>query len=537
MLKQTYLDYAAIGYGNKAVRDYISGTGYIKNFYTLPPTLDSVNQMAHLRSREEYDRPALVNALLQQHQRLFSELRLPEVHRNIERLRESSVVTVTTAHQPALFLGPLFVIYKALSAVLAARILNQRSDGFYYVPVFWMGSEDHDKNELNHIHLFGRTLTWNTAQEGAFGRMSTSSLRPWIQEIKNLLGNSPYATQLSQELDDAYLREKTIAAATRRLLYHLLGRFGLVVVDGDDVWLKRRFAPLMEKELTEQFAYQSLSQSNEKFSIHYPLQITPREINLFYLQESSRERILREGNHYRIGENSTPISREQMLGELQHHPEHFSPNVVLRPLYQETVLPDAAIFGGPAEVTYWLQLSAVFAATNRQPPVILPRNALLWIDPVNAERMRKARLSESDLFAPTDDIIKKYLDDQLGHQISLSNELALIHTVFDQTMEKVLEVDASLRGALEADRIRTIKQLEQLEERLRRAAKRKDEAAVQLIHTIKEKLFPAGNWQERHENFITFYSRMGPAFFELLLQHLDPFDFRFLVLTEISEAA
>lgn len=537
MVRKTYLDYEATGHFSKVVLDYLRGSAFLRNFYSLAPSPESVSATARQRSRQHYDRQTLFQALTQQHHKLFAELNLPAVAQNIDRLAEPNTVTITTAHQPALFLGPLFVIYKIVACIKAAGLMNARNDGHYYVPVFWMGSEDHDKNELNHIHLFGRTYTWNTAQEGAFGRMSTSSLRPWLQEIKNQLGSSAAASDLAQALDHAYQREKTIAAATRRLLYHLFGNYGLVVIDGDDAALKRLFVPIMEKELTEQFAHRELSQANEKFSIHYTPQIVPREINLFFLGESARERITREGQNFRMEESDVVLTREQLLQLLHNHPEQFSPNVVLRPLYQETILPDAAVIGGGSELTYWLQLSPLFHAVQQHPPVILLRNSLLWIDPVNAERLQKARLTETELFLRTDDLINKFLELHSGEQISLSQQMEKLHAVFDQTLQKISELDPSLRGALESERMRTIKQFEQFEERLRRAAKRKEESSLQQIRTLREKLFPADGLQERYDNFMGIYSRLGSAFIDTLLEHINPFDFRFLILTEPSGSA
>ncbi|MCS6991290.1 MAG: bacillithiol biosynthesis cysteine-adding enzyme BshC [Chitinophagales bacterium] len=537
MLKKTYIDYEATGYFKGVVIDYLRGHSFLKNFYTYPPLPDSISALAALRSQQPYDRQTLITALSQQHQRLWAEVSLPAVQQSIASLADPRTVTITTAHQPALFLGPLFVIYKTVSTIRLAAYMNSVGDGFRYVPVFWLGSEDHDKQELNHIHLFGRTLTWNTAQEGAFGRMSTSSLRPWIQEIKNMLGSSPAAGELGQALDQAYLRERTIAAATRRLLYYLFGHTGLIVIDGDDALLKRKFVPIMERELTDQLIFRILGQANEKFSIHYTPQIVAREINLFYLSESSRQRITREGVYYRIGDGGDMLTKEQMQELVHSQPQNFSPNVALRAVYQEHVLPDAAIVGGGSEVTYWLQLSVVFRELQVPPPVLMLRNSLLWIDPVNAERLQKARISEEDLFLSAEEMVKKYLKHQLGDTLSLQPQIAALNAVFDQALQQVMEWDPSLRASLEADRVRTVKIFEQLEDRLRRAAKRKEEAAVQLIYTLKEKLFPMGRLQERHENFMNIYSRLGPRFIETLLQEMDPLDYRFLILTELNESA
>jgi uncharacterized protein YllA (UPF0747 family) len=160
--------------------------------------------------------------------------------------------------------------------------------------VYWMGSEDHDKEELNHIHLFGKTITWNTDQQGAFGRMHTTSLDLLIKDIETVLGDSEDAKRCAELLRSCYLEEETIAAATRKILYHFFAADGLVIVDGDDAALKKIFLPIMEKELREEFSFPIVNSASEAFSKNYASQIAPREINLFYLDENVRQRIVKK---------------------------------------------------------------------------------------------------------------------------------------------------------------------------------------------------------------------------------------------------
>ncbi|MBS1658462.1 MAG: bacillithiol biosynthesis cysteine-adding enzyme BshC [Bacteroidetes bacterium] len=531
-MKKLLIPFEETGYFSKVVLDYLSESPALKPFYVLPPKLSSFPFAIELKKKNYQHRDILPAILLKQHARLMLDKNIESVIENINSLESPNTFTVTTAHQPNLFLGPLYTIYKAITTILITQKLNETYRDQHFVPVFWLGSEDHDKEELNHIHLFGKTFTWNTAQSGAFGRMSTSSLRPWVQELKDKLGEGPVAVELSQALDDAYVKERTIAAATRKFLYHFFADDGLVVVDGDDAALKRLFLPVLEKEITEQYSFRIVNRSNEKFAIHYENQISPREINLFYLDEGIRERLVREDDGFKVLNTSMTFSREQLLKLLHDSPEKFSPNVILRPVYQETILPDVAVVGGGAEVTYWLQLKPLMEEMQMPFPLVFLRNSVLWIDAQQSTRIQRLQLSPEDLFNSADDIINKFVEQQSGDLISLEEQMLRVSAAFDDAMKPMMLIDPTLKGPFEAEKTRTLKGLEMLEERLRKAAKRRDETAVMQIRNLREKLFPSNSLQERHDNFMSIYSRTGRSFLDELKSALDPFDRMFTVLVE-----
>jgi len=531
-MKKALLPYEQTGYFSKVVTDYLSGASALKPFYNFPPEISSFPQIIEQKKSDVIHRDVVSNVVMRQHAKIFAEKNLSDVRSNIESLKNENTFTVTTAHQPNLFLGPLYVIYKTVSTILIAKKLNDTFPHYHFVPVFWLGSEDHDKEELNHIHLFGKKFVWNTAQQGAFGRMSTSSLRPWLNEIKLKLGESPVAKELADALDDAYEKEKSIAAATRKFLYHFFSEDGLVVVDGDDRELKQLFIPVLEKEIREQFSFQVVSKSNEKFAIHYEPQISAREINLFYLDEGLRERIVKEGDHFKVMNTSLSFSQEEMESLIHSSPEKFSPNVILRPLYQETILPDVAVVGGGAEVTYWLQLKFLFDEWKKPLPLVFLRNSVLWIDSVSASRMEKLQILPEELFHNTDEIINRYIEKQTGDLISLEDEINRVTAAFDDAIKRTMMIDQSLKGVFESEKVRVIKSLEQLEDRLRKAAKRKDETSVHQIKTLTEKLFPEDTMQERYDNFMMPYSKHGKEFLSALKSHLDPFENKFTILIE-----
>lgn len=531
-MQKTTVPYADTGYFNKAVTDYTGGDPGIQPFYGYAPIAGSIPAIIAGRNRFPLYRAQLHDALMDQYAPFQDSDKNDQTIINIGRLKESNTYTVVTAHQPNLFLGPLYLIYKIISAINLSRRLNEEFRESHFIPVYWIGSEDHDKEELNHIQLFSKTITWNTDQQGAFGRMKTASLDTVIAEIRNVLGDSEGAGRCLQLLENCYLQEATVSGATKKMLYHFFAADGLVIVDGDDPALKQIFKPVIKQELSRQFSFEAVNSTTAKFSESYQAQITPREINLFYLHENIRQRIVREQGQWKVLNTSLVFTEEELMSLVDNSPERFSPNVVLRPVYQEMLLPNLVFIGGGAEVTYWMQLKNVFAAADVAFPMLLLRNSVLWVDESNVVKMKKAGLSYTEIFKPAASLINQYLSVQAGDLISLAKEKQQLNMLMEQVMKQALQLDAGLKSAVEAENVKTQKSLESLEEKMKKAARRKEEVAVQQLRTLKEKLFPTGSLQERHDSFLTYYAKYGDQFISALKLHLDPMEQQFTILSE-----
>lgn len=531
-MKKATLPYEATGYFSSAVTDYINGSEKLKPFYSYSVAVNSFPSIIEQRKKFPLHREVLHEVLMKQYEPFVNGESNDEVRNNIVRLKDSNTFTVVTAHQPNLFLGPLYLIYKIVSAINLSRQLNTEFPGFHFVPVYWMGSEDHDKEELNNVHIFSKTFTWHTEQEGAFGRMKTKTLAPLIEEIKTLLGSSEEAQRCIKLIEECYLNEDNIAAATKKILYHFFAADGLVIADGDDPALKQLFTPVLKKELMDQFSFPVVKNTSEAFSKNHASQITPREINLFYLDEGIRQRIVREGALWKVLNTSLAFSAEEITSLLQTHPEKFSPNVILRPVYQEFILPNVAFIGGGAEVTYWMQLKELFSVAGVAFPMILLRNSVLWIDGSHHSRMNKLDLSPEEIFLPVAGLVNKFLEKQAGDVILLDTEKAGLKKLMDGIMQRMLLLDASMKGAVEAEAVKMQKSLESMEDKMKRAVKKKEEVSLQQLQTLKEKLFPANGLQERHDNFLPFYMKYGDQFFSALKLHLYPLEQQFTVLLE-----
>ncbi|MGD1890842.1 MAG: bacillithiol biosynthesis cysteine-adding enzyme BshC [Cyclobacteriaceae bacterium] len=502
--------------------DYLAGEPKLKPFYHRSPHLESLAEQIAEKQLSTEQRATLVEVLQQQYQSLETTSAVAE---NIRALAGDKTFTVTTGHQLNIFTGPLYFIYKIVTVINACRRLQEEYPHYHFVPVYWMASEDHDFEEISYFNLFGQTYTWETQQQGAVGRFHPNGLGKVLDAL-------PESTAIFEK---AYRQQETLADAVRYYVNELFGEQGLVVLDADNTRLKSSFVSVMKDDLLNHTAKQKVEETSAKLEgLEYKTQVFPREINLFYLWEESRERIVREGDTFQVLNTDYSFTEEELLRELKEYPERFSPNVILRPLYQEVILPNLAYVGGPSELSYWLQLKPVFEYYKTTFPLLMPRNFALIINKTNAKKLRKVDIPAADLFLDTQSLVKKFVEDNADTSISLKEEKAALAQLFEKIKEKARVVDGSLEGFIGSEANNSFKSLSNIEKRLKKAEEQNQETAVKQLEGLKEKLFPNGSLQERAENFLNF-SINNPDFITELLNKLDPFDYQMHILNEGEE--
>jgi bacillithiol synthase len=531
MFVRSKLPLTETGFFTPLLLDYISGKGSLKEFYSYSPNENSVLTAIQSKQKQKLDRKLLRNVLEIQHADFLKNF--PLLKSNIQKLGEENTFTVTTAHQPNLFLGPLYTIYKALSAIRLADSLSKKYTQYNFVPIFWLGSEDHDVNELAHFYLNGEKTEWKTSEHGAFGRFKTESIQEIILSVEAQIKHLPFSNETIKLLSDAYLQNKNIASATRHLLIQLFGDKGLVVVDGDDAQFKNQFKEIIKNELLQSKSFQLVNEANQNLSLlGYQPQAQPREINLFYLKDSLRERIVREESNWKINLSNINFTEKQLLEECELHPENFSPNVILRPLYQATVLPDVAFVGGGAEMSYHLELKRLFEIYKLSFPVLFLRSSVLFIDKSNFHKLAKLNIAPEELFKANDVLIKSFLLKASGEQLNFDEQNKQLEKIFSSIKEKAVQIDPTLDAAMEAEKVRAQKQLESIAGRILKAEKRKQETSVQQIQNIRKKFFPDNTLQERRDNFIEFYAKYGKEWIDEIFNNLEMPTDSFTILAE-----
>ncbi len=509
-----FISYGTTGAFSKLVTDYISGNEILQPFYQHSFSLDGIKAAIEQRKQFPTNRKLLADALTQQYAAVAPA---DKVKANIEKLLSENTFTITTAHQPNILTGPLYFIYKILHAVKLAEILSQQITDASFVPVYYMGSEDADLEELGHVYINGEKQTWLTNQTGAVGRMKVDkALIKLIDGIAGQVTIHPYGNEIISLMKDCYTEGITIEQATFKLVHALFADFGLLVLLPDSPVLKKAFIPVIEKELTEQFSNTIVAETAKAFPAAYKVQASGREINMFYLQEGRRDRIEFDHSQFTIHNSPLQFDATGIKKELHEHPERFSPNVILRPVFQESILPNIAFIGGGGELAYWMELKNVFAAVNVPFPVLLLRNSFLLTAEKQVAAAKKLGFDITALFKNETDLLNELVKRDSTVQLSLEKEKQTLLEFYGQLKSIAAAVDISLANHTEALQVKALKKIEALEKKLLRAEKKKFEAQQRQLHKLKTVLFPNNNLQERIDNMIPYYAVMGKALIQMI---------------------
>ncbi|HEY4936500.1 MAG TPA: bacillithiol biosynthesis cysteine-adding enzyme BshC, partial [Puia sp.] len=442
--------------------------------------------------------------------------------------------TVTTAHQPAIFTGNLYFIYKILHVVKITETLSARYPYRHFVPVFYMGCEDADLDELGHIFLDKEKLIWNTKQTGAVGRMQTAGLEKIIHRIEGEFAGDSHGPELIKLLKDCYLDAENIQQATFKLLNQLFGSYGLVVLIPDNRLLKSVMRGVFRDDLTIHLPFKITKENLQLLARQYPAQANPREINLFYLKDDIRERLDLKDGRFDVNNTGIHFSPEEMETELANFPERFSPNVILRGLYQESILPNIAFVGGGGEMAYWLEFKPLFKHYRVPYPVLILRDSFLLIKKNWSSKIEKAGLSPADVFKPEEKLMEDFVRRHSTHQLNLDIQIAELHGFYKSLKNISGVVDKTLEQHVNKLEAQALQKLEELEKKILRAEKKNHEEVRRKIHEIREALFPLDNLQERIDNFIPWYAEYGKAFIELIHHHSLALEQEFVILEEIN---
>jgi len=445
-----------------------------------------------------------------------------KVEKNILSLRDPRTFTVTTGHQLNIFTGPLYFIYKIVTVIKACERLKAEYPEYHFVPVYWMASEDHDYEEIKSFRLYGKKYTWETQQQGAVGPFEISAIRKLLTQLPGDIS----------VFEKAYTKNNTLADAVRDYVNALFGSSGLVVVDANDAGLKRVLAPVMRADIFDHIPCQRVLSTNEKFKLAtgQAAPVNPREINFFYLDHQMRNRLEQQGEMFKVVDTKIQYSRSELENMIESSPEKFSPNVILRPLYQEMILPNLAYVGGPAELVYWLELKEVFQHFKVPYPMLMPRNFAMVVDKPVARKMGKTELAPELFFEEKNYLHNHWVVKHSEHDLSVGNGMRMVHALMTELHQRSTDIDPTLGPMVKAEGTRMQAALTRIEQKIVRAEKRRHDDKLRQISEVKDALFPNGGLQERVDNFLNFYQQ-DQHFIDHLLAHFDPFDYQFHVLT------
>ena len=522
------ISYQNSGYFSSLIKDYLDQKSSLYSLYNRFPTLENFEAQI-LEKGTNYNqenRKVVVSVLQKQYQ----DIAISETTKNnISALEQSNTFTITTGHQLNLFSGPLYFLYKIISTINLASELKTKYPNYNFVPIYWMATEDHDFEEINNFNFKGKIIHWNKESNGPVGRLSTEGLDAVFEVFGQELGSSSYAQKIKALFQKSYLEHSNLAEATRFLANELFSDYGLVILDADDTNLKHIFIPYIKEELENQTSFKEVTSTIEKLK-EYSIQVTPREINLFYIENNLRERIVIENGNYKVIHTNLSFSKEEFFELVQTHPEKFSPNVILRPLYQEVLLPNLCYIGGGGEIAYWLELQSFFNAAKVSFPILLVRNSVVLATEKQIKKADALHLSWADLFSKQKDLVNQKTQALSEINLDLSDTKNQLKKQFDALYSIAKQTDDSFLGALKAQETKQIKGIENLEKRLLKAQKRKMADVLERITQLQNELFPNQSLQERQTNFSEFYLDNGATLIPDLVEKLKPLEQRFEII-------
>lgn len=521
------ISYQQSGYFSSLINDYLDQKPDLQSLYHRFPTLENFKkQLVEKGENFNGNRENLVAVLEKQYLDLnVSELTIA----NIKSLSNTKTFTITTGHQLNLFTGPLYFLYKIVSTINLTKQLRTEHPDYNFVPIYWMATEDHDFEEINYFNLHGKKVRWNTEHGGPVGRLSTEGLDEVFEVFSLELGFGKNADYLRKLFENAYVNHSNLADAARFLANEIFGKYGLVIIDADDSELKKEFIPYAKEELLKQTSHQKVLETSERLK-NYNIQVNPREINLFYIEDNLRERIIFQHDFYFVNNTKLKFSEADILDLLQNNPEKFSPNVIMRPLYQEVILPNLCYIGGGGELAYWLELKSYFEALDVTFPILLLRNSVLLATEKQAKKVDKLDLSWKDLFSKQENLRNEKVKTFSEFSIDFTAQKEFLKKQFEDLNAMASKTDKSFVGAVKAQEVKQIKGLENLEKRLLKAEKKKHESELERITDLQNELFPNRSLQERTVNFSEFYLEYGENLISRLFEELKPLENEFSVI-------
>jgi bacillithiol biosynthesis cysteine-adding enzyme BshC len=361
--------------------------------------------------------------------------------------------------------------------------------------------------------------------------MKTKGLDKLLFRIEGELSVQPFGKELMAMLREAYLESPDIQTATFRLLHRLFAEYGLIVLIADLPSLKRLMIPIFEDDLFNNKPSEIVNKTIEQLSVQYKVQANPRAINLFYLKDDVRSRIEQKDDQFIVHDTELRFTKDELKEELHRYPERFSPNVILRGLFQERILPNIAFIGGGGETAYWLELKSLFDHYQTPFPVLVLRNSFLLVERQWKEKAERMGFGLTDLFNPAEELMNQLVKRDSQQNLNLEEEIAVANRYYESLRELARPIDPTLEQHVTALQQKAVEPLRVLEKKLLRAEKRKFADQQRQLQALKAALFPGDSLQERVENFMPWYAAYGKEFIQRLYEHSPALEQQFIVLS------
>lgn len=452
----------------------------------------------------------------------------------VERILSGDGYFVTTGQQPALFGGPLYTLYKALSAIRLAEALEQRLER-PVLALFWIGADDHDWDEANHATILDADdYPVRLAVEGGEETAPVAlSRRVWgeditrvVREMEERLPRSAFSGAVAEHLRQAYVPTATVADSFTATLRLLLGGHRIALVSSASDHVRRAAAPVLRHEAEETPAHTVLNarQTERLVDAGYAAQVplAAGASNLM-LDSAGRERLMRTRAGWATRRSGRLLAHTDLMRLLESEPDRFSPNVLLRPVVESALLPTIAYVGGPAEVAYFAQIGCLFRAHGILPPVVVPRHAVTIVDPVVKRLLDRVRLDSDAFRRPLHELVSERIRGEVPPDVeaALATVRAGVRDEYERLAAAAERLDPTLRGSVISSRNHSLREAHRAERRILRALKRREHLLVEQLRRVSAHLHPAGAPQERTLGPLPLVARYGPDIVERIARSLD----------------
>jgi bacillithiol biosynthesis cysteine-adding enzyme BshC len=526
---------------NRLFADYVDHFDKLDEFYGVDyRTPAALLKQLERAASGDYPRAELAQILARQNRRWGAG---EAVERQLAALARKDSVAVVTGQQVGIFGGPLFTLYKALTCLTLAESLRAQT-GREVVPVFWLAADDDDVAEVNRLTVMSRenelvpfTCVFDTDERRPVAQVHlTENIENCHRAFREAIPDTEFKDEILQALQKAYFAGESLPDAFARWLLLVLGDYGLVVMNPADTEIKRLAISLFEREISgnSPSTAAALHATGRLTALGYTPQVSlrPDRLNLFYVQ-SHRFTLERSNDDFVSTDGALQFSRVELLRRLREHPEHFSPNVMLRPLMQDFLLPSVAYVAGPAEIAYFAQLRGVYQSFGVPMPAVFPRTSMTLVEKKIARVLEKYGLPIQDFWRYSADeligrAIKSEVDDELFNPVAVArDELEYRLAVLK---ERATTIDPTLGGFIDKEQGRFFHQLEIIEKKLLQAVKRQNEILTQQITKAAYALYPRHHLQERELSFVPFLCKYGRSLVQTLYERIDLRDFRHQVV-------
>ncbi len=515
-----YISFSEIPGNHNLFLDYLYEFENVKNFYKTD-----------FRNKEEYFKifkkvsdshvefRDQLSSILNDQYRNFNPS--TKTQKNISALKDKKTLAVVTGQQLGIIGGPLYTFYKIMTAIKLSSFLSERYDDYHFVPVFWLEGDDHDFNEVRELNLindnnevikvaYGEEVL-DDENKGSVGNLVFNDmLNSFYADLEKNIRETEFTPLLLEKIKSFYTSGKTFMQAFKELIFWLFDEYGLVIFDPKDKRLKEQLKPIFKKEITDFRQHtEKLVKVSAQLEEVYHAQVKVRPVNLFYSNEEGRFLIEPVENEFRLRRKRKKFTYDELIDLIDKEPECFSPNVLLRPICQDYILPTAFYVGGPSEISYFAQVMPLYDFYKIEAPIIYPRSSATIIEKNISSIIEKYDIDLAELFLDPEKLKQKVIDSisNVSVEETFNTASNQIEIAFDQLKEKLFEFDKTISDTSSKYKQKIFHHLDELKDKAADAQKRKHEITLRQIDKISSAVFPNSNLQEREINFLYYANK------------------------------